>query len=218
MSYSYSNFGWVGGIMYNESEYKILKTFLYKEHQKFSEIEKAVKVRSNKLAYYLNKLTQKKVLNKTNGKYRLSETGEYLVPYLSRKKYVLAVVLIHIGNSKKAFMYTRKKRPFKDKLSMPGGRLILGETILDATKRIMAQDHNINAKLKTIHSVSTESIKKSGKKIQTDLIIFVSATTNDKIKYTDIEKNKSKIISSDYKLLKNDLGKKIEIKNFITLN
>ena len=80
----------------------------------------------------------------------------------------------------------------------------------------MKEKHNINAKLKDIHSISIESIKKQGKVIQTDLIIFVTATTKDKISLINVEKNKSNLIPSDYKLLKQDLNKQIKIKNFMT--
>lgn len=201
--------------MENKAEYKILETFLYKDKQKFNEIEKSIKTRSNKLAYHLKNLIKKNILTKEKEDYLLSETAEHLIPYLSRKKHVLSVVLIHLGDSKKSFLYKRTKKPFKDKLSLPGGRILLGETISDATKRILKEKHKINAKLQTIHSISIEHIKNS-KIIQTDLIVFVTATTKDKINLTNLEKNKSKIIPSDYKLIKNDLNKKITINKFIS--
>lgn len=197
-------------------EKKILRAFLQNHRLKFNEIEKITKIRSNKLTYHLKKLIDKNILTKKAHQYELTEASEHLIPYISDKKHVLSVVLIHLGNSKQAFMHKRDKRPFKDKLGFPGGRNLLGETISESVKRIMEEKHNINAKLKTIHSISIESIKKSKKIIQTDLIVFVTATTKNKIPLTDIEKNKGEIISSDYKLLKNDLNKEIKIKSFLT--
>ena len=190
---------------------KILQVFLYTHKAKFNEIEKQVNVRSNKLAYHLKNLEKKGVLIKEKDFYKLSDTAEHLIPYLSKKKHSLSVILIHIGNKKQTFLYKRKKRPFKDKLSLPGGRMLLKEDISKATQRL-CKKFNINAKLKKIHSVSIEHVKKTNKIIQTDLIVFVSATTNNKLPLTEIEKNKSKIIPSDYKLIKKDLDKEINIK------
>jgi len=197
-------------------EQKILSVFLYNNKLKFSEIEKTTKIRSNKLAYYLKKLEKKGVLKKDNNYYKLSETAEHLIPYLSNKKHVLTVILIHIGDNKKSFLPKRKKRPFKNKLGVPSGRIILGENFKDSVKRIMKEKFNINAKLNKINSISLEHVKKKNKIIHSFLHVFVTATTNDKISYTNIEKNKAKIISSDYKLIKNDLDREVKIKTFLT--
>lgn len=196
-------------------EEKILQVFLYNHKLKFSEIETQLKIRSNKLAYHLKNLVKKEILIKEKDNYKLSETAEHLIPYLSKKKHVLSVILIHIGNKKESFLYKRKKRPFKDKLSLLGGRMLLKEDISKATERL-TKKFKINSKLKKIHSISIEHIKKSNKIIQTDLIVFVSAITKDKIQLTNIEKNKSQIISSDYKFLKKDLEKEIDIKTLRT--
>jgi len=197
-------------------EQKILETFLFNNKLKFNEIEKLTKIRSNKLSYYLKKLEKKSILTKEKNFYKLSETSEHLIPYLSDKKAVLTVILIALEKNKRIFLYHRQKRPFKDKLSLPGGRLLAKESIPDCVKRIMNQKHNINAELKKINSISLEHVKNNNKMVHSFLLIFVTAKTKDKINYTDVEGNKSKIISSDYKLLKNDLYKKIEINTFIT--
>jgi hypothetical protein len=48
-------------------------------------------------------------------------------------------------------------------------------------------------------------MKNKNEIIQTDIVIFISATTKDKIILTDIENNKKKIITSDYFLIKNEI-------------
>jgi len=197
-------------------EKKIINLCLYNNRLKFSEIEKNLKVRSNKLAYHLKQLIDRGILAKKEDYYLLSETAEYLIPYLSDKKPVLPVVLIHIGNKRKAFLYKREKRPFKGLLSLPGGRLLIGESVEDATKRIMKLKFNLSVKLKKINSVSLEHVKKSDKIIHSFLLIFVSAEAKDKIKLISINKNKKDMIPSDYKLIKNKLESKINIENLIT--
>ncbi len=196
---------------------KILNLFLYNHKLKFNEIEKQLKIRSNKLAYHIKNLEKKGIITKNKDYYKLSETAEELIPYLTQKKSILPVILIGMGNKNKMFLYKREKRPFKKKLSLPGGRILLGETIPQATKRIMKK-FKINAKLKKINSISLEKVKKNNKIIHSFLLIFITAQTKDKILLTDINKNKSKIISSDYNLIKNDLNKEVKIKNLTTLN
>jgi len=194
---------------------KILKLFLYNNKLKFNEIEKKTGIHSNKLAYYLKKLTREKVLKKDNKFYYLNEDSEYLIPYIDSKLSVLPVVLIYLAERNRVFLYKRQKKPYKDKLSLPGGRVILGENMKDSVKRIMKK-YNLNARLKKINSVSLEQIKKKGKTIHSFLLIFVSAETKDKIPYVDIKKNKKQIIPSDYNLITKDTNKEVKIKDIIS--
>lgn len=189
-------------------ENKILELFLFNTKLKFSEIEKQVNIRSNKLAYHLNKLCEKNILTKKEEIYSLSEASEYLLPYISGKTSALPVVLIHIGDKRQAFLHKRNKRPFKDKLSLPGGRLLITESIADCAERIMKEKRNIKAKLKKINSISLEYVQSKNKKVHSFILIFVTASTINPIKMTNIEKNRLKIISSDYNLIKKTLIKR----------
>ena len=197
-------------------ERKILSLFAFEHKLKFNEIEKSLNLRSNKLAYHLKNLLRKDLIEKINEEYKLSNNAEYLIPYLSEKNSVLCVLLIHLGNNKKCFLHKRNKRPFKNMLSLPGGRILTGESIKKATSRLMKEKFNIKAKLKKINSVSLEHLKKKNKILYSYLLIFVSATTKENPELTIFEKNKSKIITSDYKLLKNDLDKEIKINQINT--
>ncbi len=200
-------------------EEKILSAFLYNHKLKFNEIEKFVKIRSNKLAYYLKKFEKKGILEKDKDFYKLSETTECLIPYLTKKQSVLPVILVMIKDincTKNIFLIERKKRPYKDFLSLPGGRILLGETIPKASERIMKEKFNIKCKFKKINSISLEHIKKNKKIIHSFLLIFTTAKTKDKIDYMDIEKNKRRIIKSDYKLIKENIDKEIQIKNIFS--
>jgi ADP-ribose pyrophosphatase YjhB (NUDIX family) len=193
----------------------LLKLFQYNQKLKFSDIEKALKVRSNKLAYHLKNLTKTGILIKESNHYYLSKTSEQLIPYLSEKNSPLPVLLIHIGNNKEVFLWKRNKRPFKDMLSLPGGRILLEESLSEATKRIMKK-YRINARLKKINSVSLEKVREKDNILHSFFLIFVSATTKDKIKLINLGKNRKSIITSDYTLIKKDLKKKLNIKTLIT--
>lgn len=193
-------------------ENKILELFLYNNKLKFSEIEKSLKTRSNKLSYHLKNLVKKNILTKNQDCYELSETAEHLIPYLSEKRAVLPVVLVHIGNEKEAFLFVRDKKPFKGMLSLPGGRLLVNESVKHAAERIMKEKFNAKITFKKIVSVSLEHVKKKST-IHSFLLILVSA--NADLALTYVNKNKSKIIPSDYKLIKK-LGSEIKIKELLT--
>jgi len=192
--------------MQNKLENSILDLFLFSHKLKFNEIEKSLAVRSNKLNYHLQNLVKKGILIKENSVYSLTETAEHLIPYLSEKKALIPVLLILIGNSRKAFLYVRKKRPFKGLLSLPGGRLIIGESIPLAVKRIMKEKHNSEAKMIKINSISLEHVKKSGKILHSFILILVSAKSKG-LELLEVEKNKARIIKSDYHLIKNSRKK-----------
>lgn len=181
----------------------ILSLFLKNNKLKFNQIEKLLQIRSNKLDYHIKKLINKKILEKSGEFYQLSETSEFLIPYLSDKKTLLPVLLVLIGNKRKAFLYKRTKRPYQGFLSLPGGRILLGESISESVKRIMKEKSNVDATLDKINSITLEHLIKNKKTINSFLLIFVTAKTKDKLLLTDIDKNKKLIIKSDYILIKN---------------
>src|SRR3989344_347825 len=137
-------------------ERKILDLFLYNHKLRFKDLESALKLRSNKIAYHVKNLILRKILVNEQGYYSLSDSSEHLIPYLSDKSSVLPVILVHIGDKNHAFLYDRNKRPYNGKLSMPGGRILVGESIQDSVKRIMQQKFNVQVKLKKINSISLE--------------------------------------------------------------
>ncbi|HUS49979.1 MAG TPA: NUDIX domain-containing protein [Candidatus Paceibacterota bacterium] len=197
--------------MKNKTEEKILKLFAFNHKLKFNEIEKSIKERSNKIAYHLKQLIKKRVIKKESTDYMLSDNSEYLIPYLSEKSSILPVILVHLGNKKSCFLYKRTKRPYKNLLSLPGGRILIGESIKKAVLRIMKDKFNIKTRLKKINSISLEHIRKSNKIVNSFLLIFVTAETKDNLELINIEKNKKQIIKSDYQLLKKFLNSETNI-------
>ena len=191
---------------------KVIEVFLYNDKLKFSEIEELTNLRSNKLAYYLKSFEQEKIITKENGNYSLSSDFEHIIPYVSDKQAALPAVLIAIGKKESFFLHFREKKPYKGFLGLPAGRILVGEGVEDAVKRIMKNKHGIDAKLKHINSVSLEHIRKNGKVVHSFLHILVSASTKDKVSYLNIEKNKNKMIKSDYWFLKNHRKLKYDLK------
>jgi ADP-ribose pyrophosphatase YjhB (NUDIX family) len=193
-------------------EKEILSLFLTNKKLRFNEIEKLSHTKSNKLDYHIKKLINKNILEKNGDFYQLSETSEFLIPYISEKNPLLPVILICIKNSKgEVFLYKRLKRPYQEFLSLPGGRILLGESIKESVKRIMKEKHNLNAILEKINSVSIEHLKRHNKTINSFLLIFITASIKEKANFVNIEKYKKYIIKSDYNLIKKDKDKVISL-------
>ncbi|MDP3881428.1 MAG: hypothetical protein Q8Q31_00940 [Nanoarchaeota archaeon] len=199
-------------------EKKILSLFLFNKELKFSEIEKQLSIRSNKLAYHLHNLIKKEILIKTGEAYKLSDASENIIPYLSENQSPLPVLLIHLGNKNKAFLYKREKRPYKDYLSLPGGRLLNGESIIEAAKRIMLKKFNIRILSPKIKLVSLEHVKTRGRTVYSFLLILIKAETKEKISFFNIDKNKKKIIQSDYFLIKSQGQNNLNVKVLVSRN
>ncbi len=197
-------------------EEEILSLFLFNKELRFSDMEKKLRVRSNKLAYHLKNLVKKEILDKSKDCYSLNENHESLIPYFSENKSPLPVLLIHLGNETQAFLYKREKRPYKDYLSLPGGRLLIGESIAEGAKRIMREKFSILIESPKIKSLSLEHVKKEDKTIHSFILILVQAKTKNKNLFVSVNSNKSKIIPSDYQLIKSKIQNSIQIKTIIS--
>lgn len=197
-------------------EQSILRLFLYNDRLKFNEIEKSSGKRSNILSYHIKKMLNEGIITKDHGFYKLSEDSESIIPYITEKRPVLPVVLVAIKENDRIFLHKREKRPYKGLLGLPGGRVLLGETIKEATERIMKEKFGVNCKFRKVNSVSIERIKKNNKIIHSFLLIFVTASTKDKINFTDLKRSRKGIIESDYRLIKEDLNSKIKIKDIFS--
>lgn len=197
----------------------ILSQFLYDNKLKFSQIENKLKCRSNNLSYHLKNMVKNDQLVKEKDEYKLSENTTKLIPYITDKNSVISVILIAIEKEGKIFLIKRNKRPFKNnKWCMPGGRIVVGETIPKATKRIMLEKYNIETSYKYTKSISLEHVKENNKIIHSFMLIFVVATTKAKLSYKNIKSIKRNIVESDYNLLNHNLNSKIKIKTLYSKN
>ena len=198
-------------------EGKILNLFLYSHKLKFNQIEKGVGERSNKVSYYLTKLVDKNILVKSGENYELTGVAEKMIPYLSSKKSVLPVILIHLGDKDRCFLIKRKKRPFKEMLGLPGGRLLVGESIEEGAKRIMGDKFGVNVSFRKVCSVGLENVFDKGKLVHSFLLIFVRAKlVSGELCLLDVKEVKKEVIESDYKLITNDLSKKVNISDLVS--
>ena len=193
-------------------ENQILTLFAHEPQLTFSNIKERIKIRSNLLSYWLKKMIQKGIIIKSGRLYKLAESSEHLVPYLSENKSTLPVILIILRNKNKVFLHKREKRPYKGLLSIPGGRLLIGESINDAARRIMKVKFGVNIEKISIKSIHLEHVKKNKSVVYSFLLITTQAATRDTLNFIDFKKVRAKIIPSDYQIINSTSDDPIHIK------
>jgi len=187
----------------------IITLFLNKKELSFADIEKALGIRSNHLAYYLKQLVDKEILEKDERMYRLTKSAETLLPYMNTdKQFKLPVVVLAIEHDNKfAFIY-REKRPYADHWAMPGGRVFMNETIEEAAKRIAITEAQLEiTDIQTCavideHLVDDERIKNSWMMFLIKAKVATNGTTTvNWVSENDLDD--VKIIPSDVWMIKN---------------
>jgi ADP-ribose pyrophosphatase YjhB (NUDIX family) len=204
---------------------KIFTLFTKNSKLKFNEIEKAIKIRSNMISYYLDQMKKEGILQKKGDYYSLTNDAERYIPTLTHllenEVSPLPVVLIALTNKNKILLIKRNKRPYQNYWSMIGGKIKLKESFEEASIRHIFEKTGINAKFKQIKSVFHEHVTKDNQIKHSFILFFIQMTTTEekfkesehgKLKWFEIDKLKQKeIIPSDFWLIKNKLNSRIKI-------
>ena len=205
---------------------EIFRQFLFNKKLRFNEIEKLTKIRSNELAYFLEKLIDHDVLKKNEEFYELSETYEKFIPFFSEQLSPLPVVLIACIKDNRILLYEREKRPYENHWGLVGGKIYLNETVHTGAKRMLKEKTYLDGEVVSINSVVHEQVKEDDEVKHAYFLFFVvmelSSEIKEKqnIKWFDLnEVDKLKIIPSDLWLIQNKLNSKIDImEEFIVEN
>ena len=197
----------------------IFREFLYNKSLSFSQIEKLTGLRSNELAYFLEKLEKEGILEKKVEGYSLSEQAEYYIPFFidsQDKLSPLPVVLNACVKDNKILLVKRDKRPFKDMWGMPGGRIKIEEKVSDASLRVMKKKTFLDCGFEKVNTVLHEKVKHE-KTVHAYVIFMVTLTANSEIKekenvkWFEISDLPQDIIPSDKHLLKNYLKESYQL-------
>ncbi len=215
-----------GGLAKKERE-QIFKLFLDKVSLKFNEIEKAIKIRSNMIAYHLEKMIAEDILVKDGEHYCLTKTAEKYIPIVTHltgeKMSPLPVMLVAVVNKNQILLIKRNKRPYQGYWSMIGGKINLEESFEEASKRIVQEKTGIIAEFASINSVLHERVVDETA-VKHSFIHFFTKMASKEIKFKISERGelkwfkissveKEKIIPSDLWLIKNKLNSKIAVKS-----
>lgn len=205
---------------------EIFKQFLFNKKLRFNEIEKLTKIRSNELAYYVEKLIENDILKKNEEFYELSETYEKFIPFFSEQLSPLPVVLIACIKDDKILLSKREKRPYENHWGLVGGKIYLNETINSAAKRMLKEKTYLDGEVVSINSVVHEQVKDDEEIKHAYFLFFVVMNSSNEIKekqnmkWFDLsEVDKLKIIPSDLWLIQNKLNSKLDVmEEFIVEN
>ena len=138
---------------------KIFQQFLYNKELRFNEIEKLTGIRSNELAYFIQKLADAGVLLKQGDAYRLSEEAEQYIPFFvesDEEVSPLPVVLVACVSDGRVLLWKRNKRPYDGCWSLPGGRLRLKETVEKASIRILKDITFVDGEFRSVNALVNE--------------------------------------------------------------
>ncbi len=217
---------YTGSLVSKERE-EIFKLFLDRFRLKFNEIEKAIKIRSNKLAYHINKMQKEGLVEKKNEYYLLTKNAEKYLPIFSniigRELSPTPIILVALVNQDKILLIKRNRRPYKNYWSMIGGKMLLEESFKEASARQVKEKTSIEGRYTSINSILHERIKNKGT-IKYSFILFFTKILTNRLNFSETEHGKlrwfklknierQKIIPSDLWLIKNKLNSKIDAKS-----
>lgn len=210
---------------------QIFKLFLENNRLKFNEIEKYLKIRSNMVSYHLTSMVNDGILVKKGDYYRLTEHAERYIPIFSdifgsvADVGPLPVVLVAVMNRKqdKILLVRRNKRPYKDYLSMIGGKILLHEDFREASIRKVKEKTGLDPEFISLNDILHERVEGSGIVKHSFILLFTKVVVKDsrfketnagELKWFSVDKlDKDLIIPSDYHLIKHSINKRYKMKN-----
>jgi ADP-ribose pyrophosphatase YjhB (NUDIX family)/predicted transcriptional regulator len=199
---------------------QIFSLFLHSYKLKFSEIERAVKIRSNMIAYHLEQLQKEGILLKQNSTYSLTPKGEKYLPIINQVKgeqlSPLPVILIAPVRNGKVLLIQRAKRPYKDWWALIGGKINFGETLQEACMRKTLELTGAKSSMLALNALADEQVEEEGTKHHF-LLHFVTAELVTAPKHgtwhSIRELDKLQIIPSDKWLLQKKLKSKVRMQH-----
>lgn len=219
-------------ILSNKERIAVFKLLSENKRLGFNEILKQTDMRSNKLSYQLNLMTDKEFIENSEGTYSLTKGAQRLIPYFSQifKKEVgvLPVILAFVRREDRILLIKRKKMPYKGYWSIFGGKQISGESIPETIEREVMEEAHVESIFKSYNGIVYERLREDG--YFKHSFLFVLTTVEAKsfnvsemdegevswFNFADVKEGKiSQVIPSDVEFIKNYSNKSIEIEHII---
>ncbi len=133
---------------------KIFRTLMHFPGSTFSDLWDK-KIESNKFTYYLKKLESEGFVEKKKAKYYLTIKGKSAATTISgetgkEEKRPAVTLLLVAKRGEKYVLYSRFKEPYYGFCGFPGAKMKRGEEILEAAKRELKEETNLEGEGKII--------------------------------------------------------------------
>lgn len=212
---------YTGGLSKKERE-QIFRLFIDKRSLRFNQIEKALKIRSNLVAYHLDRMRKEMLLEKDGENYSLTPKAEKLLPILPHITGLdtgpLPAVLAAVLKRGKILLLQRNKRPYQGYWGLVGGRMRHEESIEQAAIRLVKEKSGIIGTEAKVNAIMQEQVR-GDSVIKHSFILFFTTVTAEggelrdtgygPVEWSNLRGlEKKEVIPSDLWLIKNKLGKK----------
>ncbi|HII14836.1 MAG TPA: NUDIX domain-containing protein [Nanoarchaeota archaeon] len=215
-----------GGLAKKERE-DIFGLFLENHTLKFSQIEKALNIRSNMVAYHLECMQREGLLEKKGEHYILAPKAEKYLSVLAnitgKEMSPLPVLLVAVANKGKILLMKRNRRPYRSYWSLIGGKMRFEESFKDAALRLAREKAGLAARFGSMNGILHERVFGNGIAKHSFILFFVKASSAGtsfkesaygKLAWFNIKQlSKEKVIPSDMWLIRNKLNKRIDVKS-----
>jgi ADP-ribose pyrophosphatase YjhB (NUDIX family) len=210
-------------------KHQIYDLFTKSSRLRFSEIRTSLGVRSNILSYHLNRLVKDGLLEKDEDDYILSVKGEQKIPFFTQFSAqthgAIPVVIVAIVKNKEILLLRRNKRPYQGYWGMPGGALIIHETIEENALSRAKKETNLDCEFQKISAVVHERVMEKGV-VKHAFVLFLVVVKPKKGEIKESDEGKlewfslkslrpDRVIPSDFFLLKKYLGKKSDVMSVV---
>jgi ADP-ribose pyrophosphatase YjhB (NUDIX family) len=213
------------GSLGKEEREKIFELFLTQKRLKFNEIEKVLGIRSNMVSYHLDIMQKEGFLVKQGDFYALTPEAERYIPLFEHMTGTelspLPVVLVSVVYKNKILLMRRNKRPYQGYWALLGGKILLEESLEQASLRVVKEKSSLAGKFISTNALLHEQLENNGTVKHSFIIFFTkvivgnnNATENHtgKLSWFSLpEIDPAHVIPSDYWLINNKLNSTFSI-------